>query len=170
MDLKSKFRHVYDFPKPGIDFIDITTVLKDPEAFHQAIQETLDLVAHLDYDLIVGSESRGFIVGAPLAFAAKKGFIPIRKPGKLPAETVKVSYALEYGEDSLEMHRDAIQPGQKVLVVDDLLATGGTAKANCQLVEKLGGEIAACLFLVELKDLHGRDKLEGYNVLSVVEF
>lgn len=170
MDLKAKLRHVYNFPKEGIDFIDITTVLQDPEAFRESVDQMAEKVKDLDYDLIIGSESRGFIMGAPLAYASGKGFIPVRKPGKLPYQTINASYQLEYGVDRLEMHTDAIRPGQKVLIVDDLLATGGTAKANCELVEALGGEVVALLFFIELSELRGRDKLEPYRVETIVTF
>lgn len=170
MDLKEKLRHVYDFPKEGIDFIDITTVLKDAEAFHEAIRQMAAKAKQWDYDLVIGSESRGFIMGAPLAYETGHGFIPVRKPGKLPYSTVDTTYQLEYGVDRLEMHTDAIEPGQKVLIVDDLLATGGTAKANCELVEKLGGEVVGLLFFIELEALGGRKKLEGYPVETIVAF
>ncbi len=171
MDLKNKLRHVMDFPKPGVDFIDITTVLSDPEALHETISQMQKTVADIDFDLIVGSESRGFIMGTPLAYSLNKGFIPVRKAGKLPYKTVSVEYDLEYGKDRLEMHVDAIAPGQKVLVVDDLLATGGTARAMCQLVERLGGVVAGVLFFIELEsEFDGRDNLPGQKVFSIVKF
>ena len=160
-----------DFPKPGVDFIDITTVLSDPEALHETISQMQKTVADIDFDLIVGSESRGFIMGTPLAYSLNKGFIPVRKAGKLPYKTVSVEYDLEYGKDRLEMHVDAIAPGQKVLVVDDLLATGGTARAKCQLVERLGGVVAGVLFFIELEsEFDGRDNLPGQKVFSIVKF
>lgn len=168
IDLKEHLRHVPDFPKEGIDFIDITTVLKDQELFSEAIRQMLDAVADLDFNLIVGIESRGFIMGAPLAYAAGVGFVPVRKAGKLPAETVSVTYDLEYGTDTLEIHLDAITPGTKVLIVDDLLATGGTAKANIELVEKLGGEVVGLLFFIELDFLQGREKLSDYPLFTIV--
>lgn len=171
LDLKAKFRHVMDFPKEGIDFIDITTVLQDKDSLRQSIEEMKRLAGELgEFDLIVGPESRGFIFGAPLAYALGKGFVPIRKKGKLPYKTVSVEYELEYGTDTLEIHEDALLPGQRVVIVDDLLATGGTIESNIKLVEKLGGEVAGLVFLVELGYLNGRERLKGYNVRTVVCF
>ena len=171
MDLKDKLRHVKDFPKEGIDFIDITTVLQDGEALHQSIEEMKKLALGMgDFDLIIGPESRGFIFGAPLAYALKKGFVPIRKKGKLPYKTIKVEYQLEYGTDVLEIHQDAIKPGQRVLIIDDLLATGGTTESNIKLVEKLGGIVAGLVYFIELEFLDGRQKLKGYSVSSLVKF
>lgn len=171
MDLKAKLRHVSDFPKEGIDFIDITTVLQDGEALHQSIAEMRKLALSMgDFDLIIGPESRGFIFGAPLAYDLRKGFVPIRKKGKLPYKTIQVEYQLEYGTDILEIHEDAIQPGQRVLIVDDLLATGGTTASNIKLIEKLGGVVAGLLFFIELEFLDGKKKLEGYKVDSIVKF
>lgn len=171
MDLKERLRHVPDFPKKGIDFIDITTVLQDSEALQQSIDEMKKLALELgDFDMIVGPESRGFIFGAPLAYAMNKGFVPIRKKGKLPYKTVSIQYQLEYGTDELEMHEDAIKPGQRVVIVDDLLATGGTTESNAKLVEKLGGKVAGLVFFIELSFLNGREKLQNYNVRSVVKF
>lgn len=171
MDLKEELRHVPDFPKEGIDFIDITTVLQDAEALEQSIAEMKRLAEELgDFDMIVGPESRGFIFGAPLAYAMGKGFAPIRKKGKLPYKTVGIKYELEYGTDELEIHEDAIRPGQKVLIVDDLLATGGTTQANVKLVEKLGGKVIGLVFFIELTYLNGRERLKGYEVKSVVSF
>jgi len=171
MDLKEKLRHVKDFPKQGIDFIDITTVLQDGEAFTQCIDEMKEAVGSFgDIDLFVGPESRGFVVGAPLAYSLKKGFVPVRKKGKLPFDIVSASYQLEYGMDSLEMHADAIKKGQKVVIVDDLLATGGTTGAIIELVEKLGGEVVGIAFFIELNFLGGRSKLSDYNVKSLVQF
>lgn len=171
MDLKAKLRHVTGFPKEGIDFIDITTVLQDSEALHQSIDEMKKLALEMgDFDLIIGPESRGFIFGAPLAYALKKGFVPIRKRGKLPYKTICVEYQLEYGTDVLEIHQDAIRPGQRVVIIDDLLATGGTTESNIKLVEKLGGEVAGLVFFIELGFLKGRSKLEGYKVNSLVKF
>jgi adenine phosphoribosyltransferase len=169
MDLTKELRHVPDFPKTGIDFIDITTVLKNAAAFRTAIDGLVNLVKPLDYDLIVGSESRGFLIGAPLAYATGKGFAPVRKKGKLPARTIQTEYALEYGTDILELHVDAVQAGMRVLVVDDLLATGGTALANCRLVEALGGIVTAVIFLIELEDLGGRQKLRNYPVHALLK-
>ncbi len=171
MDLKEKLRHVIGFPKEGIDFIDITTVLQDSEALKQCIDEMNERISKMgDFDLIVGPESRGFIFGAPLAYITGKGFVPIRKKGKLPYKTIKVTYDLEYGTDTLEMHEDAIKPGQSVIIVDDLLATGGTTESNIKLVEKLGGKVAGIVFFIELDFLNGRDRLKGYNVESLVKF
>ena len=171
MELKEKLRHVMDFPKEGIDFIDITTVLQDAEAFRECMDCFVALASKYgEFDVIVGSESRGFIFGAPLAYRMGKGFVPVRKKGKLPYKTIQAEYALEYGTDVLEMHQDAIKPGQRVLIVDDLLATGGTTDANIKLIEKLGGEIAGIIYFIELSFLNGRDKLKGYNVDSIVKF
>lgn len=171
MDLKEKLRHVMDFPKEGIDFIDITTVLQDKAALNQSIEGMKKLAQEIgEFDMVIGPESRGFIFGAPLAYALNKGFVPIRKKGKLPYRTVSVEYQLEYGKDILEIHEDAIQPGQRVVIVDDLLATGGTTEANIRLVEKLGGEIAGLVFFIELSFLNGRQRLQGYKVRSLVSF
>ncbi len=169
IDLARHLRRVPDFPKEGIEFIDITTVLKDPSLFQETIDQMLASVKDLDFDLVVGAESRGFIMGAPVALAAKVGFVPVRKKGKLPAETVSANYALEYGTDTLEIHKDAIWPKARVLIVDDLLATGGTARANIELVESLGGEVVGLLFFIELTALKGREKLQGYLVDSIVK-
>lgn len=169
MDLKAKLRHVADFPKEGIDFIDITTVLQDGEALAQSIDEMKALVSEMgDFDLIIGPESRGFIFGVPLAYSMKKGFVPIRKKGKLPYKTISTEYQLEYGTDILQIHQDAVKPGQKVVIVDDLLATGGTIESNIRLVEKLGGVVAGLVFFIELGFLDGRKRLEGYNVKSLI--
>lgn len=171
MDLKSKLRHVMDFPKEGIDFIDITTVLQDAEALRQCVDELKDRISVMgDFDLIIGPESRGFIFGAPLAYSMNKGFVPIRKKGKLPYKTISVEYRLEYGMDMLEIHEDAVKPGQKVVIVDDLLATGGTTESNIKLVEKLGGQVVGIVFFIELAFLNGREKLKEYNVDSLVKF
>lgn len=171
MDLKAKLRHVMDFPKEGIDFIDITTVLQDNEALVQSIDELKNLAIEIgDFDLVIGPESRGFIFGAPLAYALKKGFIPIRKRGKLPYKTISVEYQLEYGTDVLEIHQDAIMKGQKVIIIDDLLATGGTTESNIKLVEKLGGIVSGLVFFIELEFLNGRSRLEGYEVRSLIKF
>jgi adenine phosphoribosyltransferase len=171
MDLKAKLRHVMNFPKEGIDFIDISTVLQDADALKECIDSLKCKVKELgDFDLIIGPESRGFIFGVPVAYAMNKGFIPIRKRGKLPYKTIKVEYQLEYGTDVLEMHEDAIKPGQKVVIIDDLLATGGTTEANIRLVEKLGGEVVGLVFFIELSFLNGRERLKGYKVDSIVQF
>ncbi len=171
MDLKAKLRHVPNFPKEGIDFIDITTVLQDHEALQQSITQMKKLTEEMgDFDIIIGPESRGFIFGAPLAYALNKGFVPIRKRGKLPYKTASIEYDLEYGTDILEIHEDAVRPGQRVLIVDDLLATGGTMESNIKLVEKLGGEVAGLVFFIELTYLNGRRRLHGYEIRSIVEF
>lgn len=170
MDLREKIRSVMNFPIEGIDFKDITTVLKDKEAFKQLILQLAELVKSEQVDLVVGMEARGFLLGAPIAYELGAGFIPVRKPGKLPAETISHEYALEYGTDKLEMHKDAIFKGHKVLIVDDLLATGGTAAATVKLIEELGGEIVGAIFFIELLDLNGREKLEGYNVQSLIQY
>ncbi len=170
MDLKSKFRHVMDFPKEGIDFIDITTVLQDKDALKYAMDALISKVKEVECDMIVGPESRGFIFGASIAYALHKGFVPIRKQGKLPYQTIEAAYELEYGKDTLEMHVDAIKPGQKVVIVDDLLATGGTTRSNIELVEKVGGAVTGIIYLIELEFLKGREKLQGYNVASIVKF
>lgn len=170
MELKEKVRIVMDFPKVGISFKDITTLLKDPEAYVYTVDSLVNYCREKGVDIIVGPEARGFVLGAPVAYALKVGFVPVRKPGKLPAETVKYEYELEYGMDSLEIHKDAIRPGQRVVVVDDLLATGGTALAAVKLVEKLGGIVVGVVFVMELSYLDGRKTLEGYDVYSVVSY
>lgn len=168
MDLNQVLRHVPDFPKKGIDFIDITTVLQDSVAFRAAIDRMVELVSVVDFDIVVGAESRGFIIGAPLAYATGRGFIPIRKRGKLPYQTVSTNYELEYGVDVLEMHTDAIHPGDRVLIVDDLLATGGTTLAAARLVNQLGGIVTGAAFLIELVGLGGRERLTEFPVFTVV--
>jgi adenine phosphoribosyltransferase len=170
MDLKPYVREIPDFPKPGVSFKDITTLLKDGAAFGQAVDAMAAYCEPQKPDIIVGVESRGFLLGAPLAYKLGCGFVLVRKPGKLPAAVEKVSYQLEYGEDTLEIHRDAIQPGQKVLLVDDLLATGGTIFATAALVKKLGGDITGFAFLIELDFLQGRNRLAGYDVLSLIHY
>ena len=169
-DLRKYIRNVPDFPKEGIVFRDITTLLKNPIALKEAIQQLYELTKGLKIDKVVGIESRGFIFGAMLAERLNAGFVLLRKPGKLPAETEKEFYDLEYGRDSIEIHKDAINPRDKVLIHDDLLATGGTAKAAIKLVEKLGGEVVQVLFLIELSFLNGREKLKGYNVKALVDY
>lgn len=157
-----------DFPEPGIIFRDITTILQDGEGLHQAIDQLVGMVDGLDFDLVVGPESRGFIFGVPVAYALHKGFVPVRKKGKLPRETISASYELEYGSAEIELHRDAIKPGQKVVIVDDLIATGGTTEAIIQLVHQLGGEVVKVCFVMELAGLNGRKRLEGYPVESAI--
>jgi adenine phosphoribosyltransferase len=168
MNLKEKIRTIEDFPKEGIKFKDITTLLKDPEAFNYAIQQFVEHYQDVEVDVIVGVESRGFLVGAPLALELEKSFVLARKEGKLPAEVIEAEYDLEYGSNMLEMHKDAIEKGQKVLIIDDLLATGGTVKATVELVEELGGEVIGLAFLLELSFLEGREKLEDYDIYSVI--
>jgi adenine phosphoribosyltransferase len=170
MDIKSKIRVIEDYPIEGISFKDITTLLKDKEAFKKTIELMEEGLKDVEFDYIVGVESRGFIFGAPLAEKIGKGFIPIRKPGKLPADVEKVSYDLEYGSNELEIHKDAINKGDKVVVVDDLIATGGSAKASARLIESLGGDVVAFEFLIELTGLKGREVLDGYKVISLVEY
>jgi adenine phosphoribosyltransferase len=170
MDLAKMIRSIPDFPVEGILFRDITTLLKDPDGFQEAIDALLDRYIDSDVDLVAAIESRGFIFGAPLAYELAAGFVPIRKPGKLPAEKVSASYTLEYGTNVLEMHTDAIEPGQRVLLVDDLVATGGSAKAAAELIEKVGGVVVGVVFLIELVDLQGVEKLEGYDVFSLIKY
>lgn len=170
MNLKSKIREIPDFPKEGINFKDVTTLLQDGAAYRYAIDECARLVEDLEYDVIVGPEARGFLVGAPLAYAQSKSFVPVRKPGKLPAETLSFEYELEYGTDCLEIHKDAIQPGQKVLITDDLLATGGTVAAIVKMVESLGGEVVGLLFLMELDFLEGRKKIGDYRYETLMHY
>jgi len=170
LELKEFIVEVPDFPKPGISFKDITPVLKSPAAYRFVIDRMHDEFKGRGVDLVLGVESRGFLFGAPLAVALGKGFIPVRKPGKLPRERISASYALEYGVDALEVHRDAVRDGQKVVLVDDVLATGGTIAACAQLVRKLGGEVVGIAFLMELSFLNGREKLEGERVFSVVQY
>jgi adenine phosphoribosyltransferase len=168
MDYKSKIRVIEDFPKEGISFKDITTLLKDGPASRAAMDDCIELVKDLDYDVIVSPEARGFIVGMPISYATRKGFVPVRKPGKLPGETLNYEYELEYGTDTLEIHKDAIQPGMKVLIADDLLATGGTVKAIVDMVEQLGGQVVGYLFLMELSFLKGREKLTEAPVYTLI--
>jgi adenine phosphoribosyltransferase len=169
-DLRAKIREVPDFPKPGILFYDITTLLKEPEAFASVVDLMADAVQGEQIDVVVGMESRGFIFAAPLAYKLGAGFVPVRKLGKLPAETIEVEYDLEYGTATLEIHRDAIAAGQRVLIVDDLLATGGTVLGTIELVRGLGGEIAGLSFMVELTALHGRDKLAGFSIHTLLTY
>lgn len=163
-------RTIPDFPEPGIMFRDVTSVIQDPDGLKLAIDSMIQLLDGVDFDVIVGAESRGFIFGAPIAYALGKAFVPIRKKGKLPCETISADYELEYGSATIEMHKDAIIPGQKVVVVDDLIATGGTIEAGCKLIEQLGGEVVKILFLMELAGLNGREKLAKYDVASVITY
>jgi len=169
-DLRKLIREVPDFPKPGILFYDITTLLKDPAAFKEVIDRMVDQVRGTAIDIVVGMESRGFIFSAPIAYQLGAGFVPVRKLGKLPAETIEVEYALEYGTATLEIHRDAIQPGQRVLIVDDLLATGGTVMGTIELVQRLGGEVAGLAFMVELSALHGRERLGNFSISTLLAY
>jgi adenine phosphoribosyltransferase len=168
--IKSKIRTVPHWPKQGIMFRDITTLLKDSQGFKETIDLLYDRYKDKKIDKVIGIESRGFIFGAPLAYLLGCGFVPVRKPGKLPAECESEEYTLEYGKDKIEIHKDAIKKGEKILIVDDLIATAGTAKAARNLLKKLGAEIVECAFIIELVDLRGRDKLKGENIYSVVEF
>jgi len=170
MDLKTVIRDIPDFPKPGILFRDITPVLQNPDAFHAALDGLADLLGNVEWDKLGAVESRGFLFGAPLCDRFGRGMLILRKPGKLPADTVSESYALEYGEATLEAHRDGIEPGERVVIIDDLLATGGTAAAAGRLVRRLGGTVAAYVFMVELCDLPGRDLLEDAPVISLVKY
>ena len=170
MDLKEKIRVIEGFPKEGISFKDITTLVADGEAFKESIDRIVEHLKDKNVDVILVPEARGFIFGVPVAYALGVGFVPVRKKGKLPAETVSVDYSLEYGVDVLEIHKDAIKKGQKVAIVDDLLATGGTVEAVAKLVEKVGAEVVALDFAIELTELKGRDKLEGYEIMSLVQY
>jgi adenine phosphoribosyltransferase len=172
MELLAKrlIRDIADFPKAGIVFKDITPVLQDPKAFREVMDRMLEYARAKQPDVIIGIESRGFIFGAPLALSLGASFVPVRKLGKLPGETVREEYALEYGTNTVEMHKDAIRPGDRALIVDDLLATGGTSAAAAMLIEKVGGEVAGLLFLVELTFLNGRDALGDYDVYSLIEY
>ena len=168
--IKKLIREVQDFPKEGINFYDITTLLQDAEGFKQTIDALVEQVKDAKIDTVIGIESRGFIFGTPVAYQLGAGFVPVRKPNKLPWEKVSVSYDLEYGQDTVEMHKDALGEGHNVLIVDDLLATGGTARAVADLVEKVGGNIVKILFVVELDFLNGRDKLSDYNISSLINY
>jgi len=170
VDLKSRIREIPDFPKKGILFRDITTLLKDEEAFGKVVDKLTAYYEDEGVEKVVGIESRGFIFGAPLAYTLGAGFIPVRKPGKLPSDIYEAKYELEYGTDTLTVHQDAITPGQRVLVVDDLLATGGTMAATLDLLKKLGAVVVGVVFLIELADLRGRDKLAGYQVHSLITY
>jgi len=170
MDLKQYVTIVEDWPKEGIRFKDITTLMDNGDAYRYATDQIVEYAKDKDIDIIVGPEARGFIIGCPVAYALGLGFAPVRKEGKLPRETVKVEYGLEYGKDVLTIHRDAIKPGQRVLITDDLLATGGTIDATIKLVEELGGVVAGIAFLIELTYLDGRDKLDGYDMLTLMQY
>ena len=170
MDLKDKIRSIEDYPQKGVIFRDITTLLKDAEGLKGAVDAITASLADVSFDLVLSPESRGFIFGMPVAYNMGKGFVPVRKAGKLPAETISKEYELEYGKATIEIHKDAIKPGQKVVIVDDLMATGGTAEAMIKLIEGLGGEVVEVLCLIELMGLKGREKLKGYKVDSVIQY
>lgn len=170
MDLKQFVTVVPDWPQPGIKFKDITTLMDNGEAYKYATDQIVDYAKDKKVDLIVGPEARGFIIGCPVAYSLGVGFAPVRKEGKLPRETIKVNYGLEYGKDVLTIHKDAIKPGQRVLITDDLLATGGTIEATIKLVEQLGGVVAGIAFLIELTYLEGRKNLNGYDVLTLLQY
>ena len=163
-------RSIPDFPEPGIIFRDVTSILQDADGLHLAIDLLQDTLKDVDFDVVVGPESRGFIFGVPIAYNMHKSFVPVRKKGKLPCETIEEKYDLEYGSAVIEIHKDAIKPGQKVVIVDDLIATGGTVEAAIKLVEELGGEVVKVVFLMELAGLKGREKLAGYDVASVIKY
>jgi adenine phosphoribosyltransferase len=169
-DLRKLIREVPDFPKPGILFYDITTLLKEPAAFREVIDRMVEQVRGTEIDVVVGMESRGFIFSAPIAYQLRAGFVPVRKLGKLPAETIEVEYALEYGTATLEIHRDAISEGQRVLIVDDLLATGGTVMGTIELVQRLGGQVAGLSFMVELSALRGREQLSAFSIHALLTY
>lgn len=169
-EIQEYVRSIPDFPEEGIIFRDVTTVLQDAEGLKLAIDSMMELLEGVDFDVIVGTESRGFIFGVPIAYEMGKPFVPARKKGKLPCETVSVTYDLEYGSAEVEMHKDAIKPGQKVVLVDDLIATGGTIEACAKMIETLGGEVVKIIFLMELAGLNGRDKLQKYDVASVITY
>ena len=166
--LEEYVRSIPDFPEPGIIFRDVTSILQDADGLHMAVDSLIDMVKDLDYDLVIGPESRGFIFGVPVAYAQHKGFVPVRKKGKLPCETIAMDYDLEYGQATIEMHKDAIRPGQKVIIVDDLIATGGTTEAIVKLIEQLGGQVVKICFVMELAGLKGREHLKGYDVDSAI--
>lgn len=170
MNLKERIRVIDNFPKEGISFKDITTLIADGEGLKEAIDQIVEHLKDKNIDLIVGPEARGFIFGVPVAYALGIGFIPVRKPGKLPGEVISVNYGLEYGEDELQIHKDAIKPGQRVAIVDDLLATGGTVEGVAKLIEQAGGKVASLDFVIELTELNGKGKLKGYDVLSLVKY
>ena len=168
--LEEYVRSIPNFPEEGIIFRDVTSVLQDKDSLRMSIDQMQENLNGIDFDVIVGPESRGFIFGVPIAYNLNKAFIPVRKKGKLPCETVEMEYALEYGSATIEMHKDSIQPGQKVVIIDDLIATGGTIEAITKLIEQLGGEVVKIVFLMELEGLKGREKLKGYDVASVIKY
>lgn len=169
-DLEDYVTNIPDFPEKGIVFRDITSVLQDSDGLKLAIDKLIAAAGEFDFDIIAGTESRGFLLGMPLAYALNKGFIPIRKKGKLPRETISKVYSLEYGTAEIEIHKDAVKPGDRVLLIDDLIATGGTINASAELIEQLGGEVAGIIFLIELVDLKGRELLKDYKVRSIIKY
>lgn len=169
-ELKDYVRSIPDFPEKGIIFRDVTTVLQDAEGFQKSIDSMQENLKDIEFDLVLGAESRGFLFGAPIAYNMKKGFIPVRKKGKLPCETIEQSYDLEYGQAILEIHKDSIKPGQKVVIIDDLIATGGTLEAIIKLVERLGGQVVKICCLIELPELQGREKIRDYDISSTIIF
>jgi len=170
MNLREVIRAIPDFPSPGILFRDITPILLCPDAFDTALSQIQEKLHGVDFNLVAGPESRGFIFGVPIAHIMKKGFVPARKRGKLPAKTLAKSYALEYGQETIEIHADAIKPGDRVVIVDDLLATGGTCRALCELIKEAGGQVAAIVFLIELESLNGREVLQGYKIETILNY
>lgn len=170
MNFKDHITIVHDWPQEGVEFKDITPLMADGKAYKAAVDKIIDYAREKGAEVIVGPEARGFIVGCPVAYALETGFAPVRKPNKLPREVIEVDYGLEYGENTLTMHKDAVKPGQKVLITDDLLATGGTIEATIKLVEELGGIVVGCAFLIELGYLNGMEKLEGYDVLTLMKY
>lgn len=168
--LEDYVRSIPDFPEPGIIFRDVTTILQDADGLYLAVDGLLTMLKSVEYDVVIGPESRGFIFGVPVAYAAHKAFVPVRKKGKLPCETISMEYDLEYGSATIEMHKDAIKPGQKVVIVDDLIATGGTIEAIIRMIEELGGEVVKICFVMELAGLDGRKKLAGYDVESIITY
>ncbi|MFQ6862226.1 MAG: adenine phosphoribosyltransferase [Beduini sp.] len=170
MDFKQYIADIQDFPIEGVLFRDVTPLMKDPKAYHEVIDQMKAYAISKEADIIAGPEARGFLFGCPVAYAMEAGFVPVRKPGKLPRETIECTYELEYGHNTLEMHKDAIKKGQKVVLIDDLLATGGTIEASCKMIEALGGIVTGICFLIELEDLKGREKLKDYDVYSILKY
>lgn len=168
--IEDYIRTIPDFPEKGVMFRDISTLLSDKDGLRMGVNQMAAQLSDVDFDVVLGPESRGFIFGVPIAYNMHKAFVPVRKKGKLPGETVEIDYDLEYGQATLEIHKDAIKPGDKVVIVDDLIATGGTTEAICKLIEKLGGEVVKIVFLIELEDLRGKEKLEKYNMVSIIKY
>lgn len=170
MDFKQYIADIQDFPIEGVLFRDVTPLMQDPKAYHEVIEQMKAYAIRKEADLIAGPEARGFLFGCPVAYAMEAGFVPVRKPGKLPREVIEATYELEYGHNTLQMHKDAIKKGQKVVLIDDLLATGGTIEASCKMIEELGGIVTGICFLIELEDLNGREKLKDYDVYSILKY